>query len=66
MSNTEEAKVPDCNEIATPPGGKVTGTIAAWIATSGSVEAKPKLAGPMIRKPLRRAVAISSGSSKAL
>ena len=42
---------PDCSEIATGPGGRVTGTSDAWSPISGREEATPMLPGPTIRMP---------------
>ena len=50
---------PDCSEIATLPGGRLTGTSDACRPIDGRDAATPTLPGPIRRTPARRARATS-------
>ena len=49
--SSEAPSEPDCSEMATLPGGSVTGTSDAWRPIDGRDEAMPMLPGPIRRTP---------------
>ena len=61
--STDPPSVPDCSDIATLPGGRLTGSSDAWRPIDGRDAATPALPGPIRRTPARRARTTSASTS---